>query len=275
MKVLNFVSPEKSDLKFEIVSFSDGHKHLKLEHPRGLIDRVEIRTKLASADDVFLALQARDILDRWGVPYVNLFVTYLLAARMDRVMSIGEAFDLKIVLKMLGYDGDKNWQNYANVFDPHSYSNLHSFEVIDQVDFIDAVLSELGKNIHNLYFCAPDKGATRKVKSLAKHFEQNFIQALKDRDPKDGKLAPPTLEFEGDLNGAPVMIIDDICDGGRTFTNLIPVLKTKGAGDIYLAVSHGIFSQGLLPLADFKQIFTTNSYTARKSSENLTVLEMF
>ena len=57
------------------------------------------------------------------------------------------------------------------------------------------------------------------------------------------------------------MIVDDICDGGRTFTGIAKALKNKNAGNIYLAVSHGIFSDGFekfIGLID--GIFTTNSF---------------
>jgi ribose-phosphate pyrophosphokinase len=41
------------------------------------------------------------------------------------------------------------------------------------------------------------------------------------------------------------LIVDDICDGGRTFIELAKVLRPWTTGKIYLYVTHGIFSNGL------------------------------
>ena len=53
-------------------------------------------------------------------------------------------------------------------------------------------------------------------------------------------------------------MIDDICDGGRTFIECAKLLKAAGVGSMALYVSHGIFSKGLDPLenAGFTQVFT-------------------
>jgi len=55
--------------------------------------------------------------------------------------------------------------------------------------------------------------------------------------------------------------VDDICDGGGTFIGLAKALKQKNAGNLYLAVSHGIFSKGFNELnKHFTKIFTTDSF---------------
>ena len=41
------------------------------------------------------------------------------------------------------------------------------------------------------------------------------------------------------------MIVDDICDGGQTFIELAKALEKQGAHQIFLYVTHGIFSKGL------------------------------
>jgi ribose-phosphate pyrophosphokinase len=41
------------------------------------------------------------------------------------------------------------------------------------------------------------------------------------------------------------LIVDDICDGGRTFTELAKVLKKWTDMPVDLYVTHGIFSKGM------------------------------
>ena len=60
--------------------------------------------------------------------------------------------------------------------------------------------------------------------------------------------------------------MDDICDGGRTFTGIAKALKNKNAGNIYLAVSHGIFSNGFKKFNGLiDSIFTTDSFSNIKN----------
>lgn len=64
-----------------------------------------------------------------------------------------------------------------------------------------------------------------------------------------------------DLTDKTVMILDDICDGGRTFIEAVKHLREAGAKRVELYVTHGIFSKGVENLLDngIDHIYTTNS----------------
>jgi ribose-phosphate pyrophosphokinase len=57
------------------------------------------------------------------------------------------------------------------------------------------------------------------------------------------------------------VIVDDICDGGRTFIEISKTIhNVRPTAEIYLVVTHGIFSSGYDELNKyFSGIFTTNS----------------
>ena len=62
-----------------------------------------------------------------------------------------------------------------------------------------------------------------------------------------------------------VVVVDDICDGGRTFIELLKASPTLDCGkSLSLFVTHGIFSQGTKPLFDagFQFIGRTDSLAA-------------
>jgi ribose-phosphate pyrophosphokinase len=63
-------------------------------------------------------------------------------------------------------------------------------------------------------------------------------------------------------NDIKYVIVDDICDGGRTFTEIAKAIKAvRPTAKIYLIVTHGIFSAGFDELnVQFEKIFSTNSY---------------
>lgn len=62
-------------------------------------------------------------------------------------------------------------------------------------------------------------------------------------------------------NDLKYVIVDDICDGGRTFVELAKAIKAgRPTAKIYLIVTHGIFSAGYTQLKEyFERIYTTNS----------------
>ena len=117
---------------------------------------------------------------------------------------------------------------------------------------------------------SPDAGALKKIYNVAEHFDiQKVLIAAKHRDIKSGQIThtevPGLDSYRTDSN---FVIIDDICDGGRTFTEVAKVIKSHVwprdeyfRGKIFLIVTHGIFSAGLEPLGDFFDgIYTTNSF---------------
>jgi ribose-phosphate pyrophosphokinase len=111
---------------------------------------------------------------------------------------------------------------------------------------------------------SPDGGALKKIYDVAAEFQiTDLVTAIKHRDIKTGKITHTEvplkpLEHEYDKK---FVIVDDICDGGRTFIELAKAIKERTHDSkIYLVVTHGIFSAGLLELSKyFEKIYTTNS----------------
>jgi ribose-phosphate pyrophosphokinase len=63
--------------------------------------------------------------------------------------------------------------------------------------------------------------------------------------------------------------VDDICDGGRTFIEISKALDGY-QGELYLFVTHGIFSKGFEELfKHFTKIYTTNSIKDIEQSDKL------
>ena len=107
---------------------------------------------------------------------------------------------------------------------------------------------------------SPDGGALKKIYKVSEYLGGvEVVECSKSRDVKTGKLSGFKV-YSDDLEGKDCLIVDDICDGGGTFIGLAEELKNKNAGNLYLAVSHGIFNKGFESLSVFKKIFTTNSF---------------
>ncbi|MCK5642660.1 MAG: ribose-phosphate pyrophosphokinase, partial [Gammaproteobacteria bacterium] len=113
---------------------------------------------------------------------------------------------------------------------------------------------------------SPDAGSNKKANKLAVDFGFELVKCDKERNTKTGKLSGFEV-FTNSLNGKDCLIVDDICDGGGTFLGLAKELKNKGAGNIYLFVTHGIFSKGTEIFRElFSGLYCTNSFSDLESN---------
>jgi ribose-phosphate pyrophosphokinase len=222
-----------------------------------------------------MILLVKNVLDQLGFKKTELKISYLLAARMDRIMLPGEPFSLQVVANLINQGGfDK-----VSIFDPHSAvtTNLiNNATGINNHQFVNDVLKHYknkypndGINTFNLV--SPDAGALKKIHQIAAATGGiPVVECGKKRDLTTGHLTGFTV-FAENLEGRICFIIDDICDGGGTFIGIAKALKKLGAKKIILAVSHGIFSKGF-PLDNVDEIYCTDSYkTIIESIENVHV----
>lgn len=216
-----------------------------------------ITTRLNSSDDVMELLMATDALRELGADTLHLFIPYLPYARQDRVVRDGEAFSLRVFADLI------NAQGYASVrvFDPHSHVGsalLRRSKVITNHAFVGQVLAGRA----DYWLLSPDSGAYSKVSALAKAIGYDGDIALCNKiRVGDGTIDAVTVTVT-DFDGKDVFIVDDICDGGRTFIALAKEIRTRNAGAINLIVSHAIFSYGEQVLKDggIDHVYTTDSF---------------
>jgi len=127
-------------------------------------------------------------------------------------------------------------------------------------------LEAFEKDYKKVMLIAPDAGASKKVAAIAEELGLGCVQALKHRNSEDGKLS--NFEVIGEIPEDHVgLIVDDIIDGGGTFAGLAAQIPDR---DIYLAVTHGVFSKGT-DIPGIKKIWTTDSYQ-RVEAENVEVV---
>jgi len=223
-----------------------------------------ITARLQSANDIIELAMVKDALARLDNRPISLVLPYVPYGRQDRVCVPGEAFSLKVFGNLI------NAMGFAEVitFDPHSDVTgavIDRLRVCSQVDIIgrfDALTKRIATS--GGLFISPDAGANKKIATLAAYFgHSEFIRADKLRDLATGQIKE-TVVYASDLGGRDIIIVDDLCDGGRTFVELAKVLKTKNAGKIVLYVTHGLFTKGTGPLytGGIDEIYTTNSYHA-------------
>jgi len=264
MNTFNLIYPERSDIQFRSVVFPDGQPHVKIDMANiGTMDRkapLRILTRLSNPNDLMLVFFIKNTLDYLEFEHIELHISYLLAARMDRVMLEGEPFSLKVVADLINLNNFRK----VKIFDPHSEVStalIHRSYAVTNHSFVKDVLDHYFSAHKRVDYSlvSPDAGALKKIHKLAQYLnDDRVVECMKERDLKTGALNNFKTTTE-DLQGQTCFIIDDICDGGGTFAGTATMLKEKGASKVVLVVSHGIFSKGVnIPGVD--EIYITDSY---------------
>jgi len=245
------------NLPFKLFSFPDGQRHFKLEAWDHEWKSATIESRIANAEELFDVLLAKDVLSFQGY-IVSLDVRYLLGARMDRRISNAEPHTLQLVSEMINAAGFKK----IRILDPHSEVALVYLDAEPVFPVHEVKLVMAHYDSHDTAIVAPDDGASPRVRKLLElthngHF--SVVQGVKHRDPNTGRLSAFSTKDPSLVKDKRCLILDDICDGGGTFTGLSEVLRDAGAKSVDLFVTHGIFSKGTT-LEGIDQIYTTDSY---------------
>lgn len=213
---------------------------------------LDIYWEYSTEADVMVLAQLKTLLDSYNITS-RLYIEYLPYGRQDKPVDNSSTFALTVFAKIL------NSLSFEKVFihDPHSVTALRLINQSEEYYPVEAVSKVFTKTGADLV-CYPDQGAFSKYKYVYGRLAS--INAFKNRDPLTGNIIDSGF-FKEDSKLIPnkkILIVDDICDGGATFIKLAELLHEKGAEEVNLFVTHGLFTKGLRVLknAGISRIFT-------------------
>lgn len=191
---------------------------------------------------------------------IEVFLPYIPFARQDRVCNPGEALGIAVFAKAL----NAFHVNAVYLLDPHSDTAVAQIEN-SIIRPLHTCITESGafpdiKDFKDIWLVAPDAGAQKKVKALHTALgTAGYIVATKERNLET--LDITSTRFDGDVKGKRLLVVDDICDGGRTFIALAKALREQEPASLDLWVTHGIFSYGTEIVTEhYDSVCTTNSF---------------
>ena len=270
--VLYIASANKADVKTTV--YSGGEIQTEILFP-SIPGEIEVVARIESSDDLVELMMAHEILDR-RYPNSNKFLTipYLPYARQDRITQPHRAFSLKVFAKLIN---DMKF-DIVTSYDVHSDvagALIDRFAEVTQQNIVMAFreLSEFVLTGNISAIVSPDAGAYKKASAIANHYNRPLITAVKVRDTYTNELSG--VDVLQDVRDHNLLIVDDICDGGRTFIELAKLLRARGAKSVHLYVTHGIFSRGTSCFRGLiDRIFTTNTFNCKINDVDLTVREV-
>lgn len=267
---LEYTANRFERLKLDLIKYPAGEIGYRLpygEPVNHIVVTPEIRGDKAIYKTSLLAdvMAAKMLSDHF--PEAHVTFTYLPCSREDRRVSPIASYGLKSILDM--FKGRSVTTIDQHNPDDEIDNNISPRAILNAIDdYSPSVLA------------FPDAGASGRYLNRLKDFwyVSSAIYGEKVRNTLTGEVTD--YRVEGDLpvclnpsfNNS-VLVIDDICDGGRTFIELAKVLKAKQS-DVSLAlyVTHGIFSKGLDELKTYyDKIYTTNTIITDYTEKDLNI----
>jgi len=246
----------------KISKFSGGEIFVQLDKD----GPTEFRFDIRSSDDLMTLMNIVSAFKHKGAGAIDVTIPYLPYARQDRVCAEGQAFSAEMFANML--NGEEP-QVIIETWDLHSDVPLGLHDYIESVPSWKIIKGsrELTGLISDSILICPDDGARERVNHVAVDLHQtldNVIYCDKTRNPNTGDITATNIYADdGSLKGKTCVIVDDICDGGYTFTQIAKILKEKGAEKVILYVTHGIFSKGFDVFDGLiDHIYSTDSFTS-------------
>jgi len=198
------------------------------------------------------------VLDRFA--RIELIMPFLPYGRQDKAIQNDQTFGLRSFARII------NGMSFTRVqsYDAHSLVAGRLIERFHNVE-VDLEIRYALEKVNAKTIVFPDKGAKDRYAGMFKPAEDGvtLYYAEKVRDQQTGHITHTAMVglTEGlDVLDHRILVVDDICDGGRTFIQLANAIRPycRQEPDLTLYVSHGIFSQGLEPLkaAGYQRIFT-------------------
>ena len=228
-------------IPFKRKVFPCGEQHIKIETISPNSRAASISWNYEKPSEILDIIFINDYLKENGFSYVALKMHYVPFSRQDRHFK-NECFTLKSFCKLIN-----NCEfNRVVIEDPHSDVTpalLNNCYVNDGHRALDQFIDS---DITGYHFLSPDAGSLKKVNKLAiKYKPESVIQCTKHRDIKTGDITK-TEVFNITTDDYPIIMIDDICEGGRTFIEIAKILKKDNPERrVILCVTHGFFSAGL------------------------------
>ena len=204
--------------------------------------KIYIICSIDNNDTLIELLLFVDSLKRASASNIVVVSTYLSYSRQDRKASQREPIGAKLVAKLLETAGvDK-----IITFDLHNPSIQGFYDIpVDDLRWVYPLTYSLIKEEKKMKFTivSPDHGGAVRARRFAELITKDIDIAIVDKR-RTGPNKSEIIGLLGNVENKNCIIIDDMIDTGGTIIKAAKFLKSKGAKNIYLAATHGLFSNG-------------------------------
>ncbi len=222
-----------------IRKFADGEIYIEInENIRGNSIFIVQSISSPANDNLMELLLCIDALKRSSAKNITAVIPYFGYARQDRKVVPRTSISAKLVSNLITQAG----ADRVVTVDLHAGQIQGFFDIpVDNLFSTPIFARHARKKIKSkkIICVAPDVGGTERARALGKLL--NVGLAIVDkRRPKPGQSE--VMNIIGDVKGQTCILVDDIIDSGGTIVNAAKALKSRGAKDVYVYITHGVLS---------------------------------
>jgi len=267
-KIADFYGDELG--KLDLQRFSDGEMQPVInESVRGAYVFF-IQSTFSPPSNLLELLLMIDAAKRASAGYITAVIPYFGYARQDRKDKPRVPISARLMANLLEAAGT----NRIMTMDLHADQIQGFFDIPVDHLLSDAIYTDhLGQlNLDNVIFASPDVGGVKRARQYSVHFNKQLVICDKQR-VRANEVAG--INVIGDVNGADVILVDDLVDTAGTLCKAADALIAKGAKTVKAICTHAVLSGAAydnIMNSALHELIVTDTIPLRKKSDKIKVL---
>ena len=196
-----------------------------------------VQSTFSPSENLMELLLMVDAAKRASAGYITAVIPYFGYARQDRKDKPRVPISAKLIAELLQAAG----VNRVMTMDFHADQIQGFFDVpVDHlkseaiyIPFLEA------QDLSNVIFASPDVGGVKRARTYAKYFGRELVICDKYRK-KANEIAEMTVI--GEVEGADVILVDDLVDTAGTLCRAADIILKKGAKSVRALCTHPVLS---------------------------------
>jgi ribose-phosphate pyrophosphokinase len=245
-----------------ISSFPDGETYVKIEENIRGRDVFIIQPTCPPTNQHLMELLIMvDAARRASADRITAVIPFFGYARQDRKDQPRVPITAKLVANLLHAAGVSR----VLTMDLHAQQVQGFFDIpVDHLYSMPVLLKYLRTRLtRKTVVVSPDVGGLKMASAYSQALGANLAIVAKQRKSATETKA---LYVIGDVEGADVLLVDDLTETAGTLSSAATVLKAHGALDIYAGVAHAVLVDLAIPRlqnSQIEELITTNSTPVR------------
>jgi ribose-phosphate pyrophosphokinase len=222
-----------------IRKFADGEIYIEInENIRGNSIFIIQSVSSPANDNLMELLLCIDALKRSSAKNITAVIPYFGYARQDRKVVPRTSISAKLVSNLITNAG----ADRVVTVDLHAGQIQGFFDIpVDNLFATPIFAKHIKRKIksNNIICVAPDVGGVERARALGKKLDVG-LAIVDKRRPSPGKSQ--VMNVIGNVKSKICILTDDIIDSGGTIVNAADALLKRGAKEVHVYATHGVFS---------------------------------
>jgi len=229
-----------------------------------------IQSTFAPTANLFELLLLIDTAKRASAGYITAVIPYYGYARQDRKDKPRVPISAKLIANLLQAAG----ADRVMTMDFHADQIQGFFDIpVDHLKSDAIYIPYLRKqDMSNIIFASPDVGGVKRARKYSKFFDRPLVICDKVRE-KANEVKGMTVI--GDVEGADVILVDDIVDTAGTLCKAADAIVKKGAKTVRAICTHPVLSGDAyenIEESELTELIVSDTIPLKKKSSKIRVL---